>query len=928
MGRSRGPKKFSFPLPRRSRSKVGDDEAHSTPSIPSAAEWPPSHREEPTSKAHRVLGTSEALYRSTSGQTSRSSIPPSPGFMSVTVSEATRGSQIDERTCTVAADNGYPIRPGISKRPSSNILGRTYTTDGGRSDNSSVSHRLHQQTSSSTMRSHYDAKNSPLSISQQTSNSAVRDRALRRGKPPVVTTDYDDEEDHAIGPASPHALRAPKKESRKSKPAKLDLSKLFPKPKTGGDGREYGPALFSPTKMVNSPAAMSMVSDYFPRPMTREPTPQIGEQAKLKTTSRHQNPIMHSDRTPSSPVRKFKRDEYDNAKVHVRRPPKGVQHWFDALDEDSDETSDDTKVPLYAPKAVRANVMPQIPVRKASLDRLSTNGVPSRRDKHPSRFAPGARHDTFSHEDLVDVSRLTSPSEYSLNTQNSMKSTKTKESAISKTNLQDSSVLSISSSEDEFDHGSSKARKFAVRKSLDMSADADDVVIGQAQAFELRQHRRPSIGMMSTRTSSTSAATIEVMYTPEPPFPAYNFPRRSDYSGYRLSGHIRQPSVIHEDEDFRPQTALNAPLSPDTRSIVSARTSASEPHFRANGSRKMMAVTAEEEALLELMRKKRAAMSKAGTRQSEYMAFDTENREQPPRTSAFLSMDASPKPTADIKNNRQPSPLLLPPRGRALKSVHESDVTTSQLRDSSASASDWSDRHNSPVSQRRLPHYLPTPAEFSPLEPFPPSPPTRTTSVVSPTTTEHASPLPSPRTPKLRYGERDIDVKVASSDTSNELEEVTVLENGILGTKSDSVKSDASFDSSSRHQRRRTASSGTDVSFPIPPKSRDLPPVSEMSSRPSSIIEPTLPKLPKHSSKRISGLALSAMTSSISRTSSVHSNSSRTSSYSQSSSINSGFEKRKSKRPSRRSVTSHPRDDRNSVSDDVLAAWNSLGGTY
>ena len=32
-----------------------------------------------------------------------------------------------------------------------------------------------------------------------------------------------------------------------------------------------------------------------------------------------------------------KRDSFNRAKIHVRRPPKGVQHWFDALDDDSSD---------------------------------------------------------------------------------------------------------------------------------------------------------------------------------------------------------------------------------------------------------------------------------------------------------------------------------------------------------------------------------------------------------------------------------------------------------------------------------------------------------------------------------------------------------------------------------------------------------------
>lgn len=120
----RGPKKFSFPLPRRSRSKLDVHDVHPAPSIPSGPERPSRH-EDTSSKAHRVLGTSDTLHRSTSRQ---STIPPSPGYMSITVSEASFGSHIDERNSQTATENsGHPKRPSMSKRPSSNVLGRTYT---------------------------------------------------------------------------------------------------------------------------------------------------------------------------------------------------------------------------------------------------------------------------------------------------------------------------------------------------------------------------------------------------------------------------------------------------------------------------------------------------------------------------------------------------------------------------------------------------------------------------------------------------------------------------------------------------------------------------------------------------------------------------------------------------------------------------------
>jgi hypothetical protein len=904
--------KFSFPIPGRRQKKTDQQADHNNSPLPPAHEWP-SRLDEPSSKAHRVLGTSEPMFRTTSKQT----VPPSPGFMSISVSEASYGSHRDDR----ADPNGSQGRLGVSRRPSSNLMGHAYSGEGRRgSDFSTASHRLHPQTSSSTLRSHYDAKSSPLSISQQTSDSAVRDMALRRGQPPIVT-EYNSNGDIA-SPMSP-AIRdeTRRKEQRKSKPARLDLSKLFPKPRTG-ESHSFSNALLSPSKMVNSPAALSINSDYqFPRPMTREPTPNPRGQVKLKKAPPPQ-PVSVPP-TPTSPARRFRRDEYDNAKVHVRRPPKGVQHWFDALDEDSDEARENRAMPVYAPTAVRPTETARAPARKTSNSRLGSDAG-SYQGARSHHLSPAVRCDTFTHEDLVDVARLTSPSQISL------QSTRTKESALSKTNLQDSSVLSFSSSEEESDEVQSKPHKVAVRKSLDTNEDSGEIIIGRAEAFEMRHHRNPSAAQMSMRSTSTSAATIEVMYTPEPPFSPFHYPRNSSYSGSRRSSHMRQPSVIHEDDNYRPQTAVNRASSPPAQSIRSVRTSTSEPKSRSDGSHKLMEVTEEEEALLELMRKKRAAMAKALIPQVIPPVGEQDKQRQTPpqaargpyRTSGFLA-EASPVRAVERKASKRnstlsPSPLQLPPRGRPLKAHYDATMGLSHLRDDSTSDA-WSDRQSSPASHVTMPPHLPAPSAFSPLDPFPPPSPMLTASMTSPTTTEHASPLPSPVTPGLRAYEEELNVKVANSDTSNDLDELTVLDTGVIDISQSRGKSPSDVSS---HRRRRTASSGADVTFPVPPTHgiRDLTPVSEASSRPPSIIEPPISR---KATKRVSGLTLLTNGTSRSRQSSV---ASQTSQQSHASSYINGTDKKSSRYAP--SSTGSSKGKRSSVSDDVLAAWGSLGGTY
>jgi hypothetical protein len=953
MGRNRG--KFSFPIPgRRSQKKNDrDDDANSPLPTPSAHQRPPRIEEPSSSKAHRVLGTSDAMYRTTSKQ----SVPASPGYMSVTVSEASYGSQHDDRASN-RDHNGYLQQPVLSRRASSNVIGRLYSGEARRgSDHSAASNRLHPQTSNSTMRSHYDAKSSPMAISQQTSDSAVRDMALRRGQPQVVTDYSNGYEASPVSPVIHNEAR--RKEQRKSKPARLDLSKLFPKPR-GGEGSSHSHALLSPTKMVNSPAAMSFSSDYhFPRPMTREPTPNPTAQVKPKKLQRK----VSAPPTPTSPMRKVDRDEYDNAKVHIRRPPKGVQHWFDALDEESDEM--DKTVPIHAPKAVRPYDHPEVPSRKTSLGQLHP-GTAKQQTSRSQHLEPSRRRDTFSHEDLVDVARLTSPSQYSL------QSTKTKESALSKSNLQDSSVLSFSSSEDEYDEEQGNSRRVPVRKSLDNYSDAGEIEIGQAHAYELRSQRRPSRHM--SMRSSTSAATIEVMYTPEPPFTPLHYPRNSSYSGSRRSSHVRQPSVIHEDDDVRPRTSINyamshpyhedhdvrprtsmhVTMSPPAPSIHSTRTSMSEPKPRSDGTQKFMAVTAEEEALLELMRKKRAAMG-MGMPQIPQIDFPKEEDEErskapiehsrgPYRTSGFLA-EASPVRGPEHQAGRpaavtpSPLPLQLPPRGRPLKTHYDANAGQNQLRDSFTSDA-WSESNSRAPSRMSIPHHLPTPSAFSPLDPFPPSSPVLTASVTSPTTTEHASPLPSPVTPGLRAYENDINVKVANSDTSNDVDEVSVLETGVIDVLPQRVKSPNPSNDTSNHQRRRTASShGADMSFPVPPTHgiADLTPVSEASFRLPTTMEPSIPKIPAKNSKRMSGLTLLTNSSSRSRQSSIHSQASsqsHASSYLNSSSAEKKSARFVSHQSSNGSLSAHSSSSRrkekkrNSISDDVLAAWNSLGGTY
>ncbi|KAF1998308.1 hypothetical protein P154DRAFT_524218 [Amniculicola lignicola CBS 123094] len=974
----RGPK-FSFPLPGRSkrekekeRNKLDNDNTLSTPSISlsQAPEWSPRPDSNHSySKAERLLGTTGLSYRPSSR--SQTSPLPSPGYMTITVSESSFGSDFTDRASTAAVeDNAYHsgTRLGMVGRPSSNILGSVYNEDGRRPSNgSTVSRQVHPKGSNSTLRSYYDAQTSPLAISQQTSASAVRDMALRKGKPPVVNGQSQDGFDSRH--LSPNALYDTKKQPRKSKPARLDLSKLFPKPRANGDPGNMG-ALLSPSKLVNSPSAMSTTSEYFPRPMTREPTPTLDGPVKLtKTAKRQQASSSPQPQRSSSPVRKFKRDTYDSAKINVRRPPRGVQHWFDALGEDSDEDLDEDRPSVVVPKPVHPHGY-RPPPRTSSLGKLLQDAAtPPHQNLHPQY--PGSRKESAGPNPFASHS-LNSPSQYSMQSQASLSSSRTKESAFSKSNLQDSSVLSMSSSEDEGEPEKPTSRQFVVRDSID---DVDDeIIIGKAQAFEVRPRnhgRRPSEGKLSVLSTSTNAQTIEVMYSPEQTFspsPAF----ASKYSS-RRSSHVRQPSVIHEHEQPRPATSSARPKSPSATSVLSARTSKSEP--RSADGHKLMEVTAEEEALLEMMRKKRAAMAKHSFVEGYKTAIkleETRQRTPPegvdPRTSAFLAAESPSGSPARIANvaprhsaARPMSPFLLSPstRGRTAKSGQDLDVGTSILRDSSSCESY---RAPAPTSERRpspsgLSRQL-SPSAFSPLDmfPFPGAPTPTEASIASPTTTDHASPLPSPVTPGLRHGEADVNVKVATSEPSCDgIDDVAVAETGVIEPPSGSIMKSGEQRNSQMviHQRRRTASSGADVSFSppilesptLPRKTKSALLLNSLyavapndpAPDPRTALPPpntVLPTIPPKSSRRSVNLSVNTLGGARSRQSSFGSSrTSRTSSPALagpgdrrsrvSSSVSRGNSINSVKRESSAVGTSSTRC---SVSEDVLAAWGNLGG--
>ncbi|KAE9373448.1 hypothetical protein N431DRAFT_316992, partial [Stipitochalara longipes BDJ] len=179
MGRT---SKFHFPMPGRKHTSGKDNISASSPAISTSNNL---------SKAQRFLGTDNDLNIDSptreDGHPWRYPGSRSSG-MSISISESTQstnesGSVHDAQFDQLDDESGvFPRAP--HGKASSTLLGQRYADDGA-STNASINSRLRHEGSSSTLRSYYDRQKSPLSISQQTSNSSARDLALRKGFPPI-----------------------------------------------------------------------------------------------------------------------------------------------------------------------------------------------------------------------------------------------------------------------------------------------------------------------------------------------------------------------------------------------------------------------------------------------------------------------------------------------------------------------------------------------------------------------------------------------------------------------------------------------------------------------------------------------------------------------------------------------------------------------
>jgi len=588
-------------------------------SLQPATNTPPTTSNNRLSKAQRILGTDNDLnidspVYDTGGDYSWRNVGSRSSDMSISISESTQSTNENESIHESESEQWdresgvFPNAQRLHGKASSTLLGQ-HLNEERPIDPSGAAASLRHNDSSSTLKSYYDRQKSPLAISQQTSASSARDLALRKGFPPVLQRSpllnvesidrfEDDFAENCVYTKEEEEL-VPQK--MKKKPARLDLSMLFPRSRKHGD---KSPAA-SPSSMSTNNSLMSI-----PQP---ESTRRRLKKTASKESMQSQKNSIRTTRSQDSQARQMNTASH-NLYDHL---PVRVPHM-----DQIPEASVPERIASRARRDDHGHSNPN-----ASSEYLSTS---DRDREHPD-------HSPFSWKN-VRSSMMVSPYDNSSAASISSRNTKTSRAAsiMSHSDLKDKSVLSLSS-ESEGESSDADIRSVV---SPNPSSKFDRMIQQAPERSSLRQsdtQRRsanPHGGLTPWAQGQRRSTTKERSSLLQIP--------KTTPHGSRSSGVAWQPSQA-ENYAPHPQKESHMSVQKEKRaprhhpsSIKSGRSlqqptpplSPSSVEFRQNPEResRFMAVTKQEEALLEALRMKRARM-----REEIIEEHETKKTPSPPR---------------------------------------------------------------------------------------------------------------------------------------------------------------------------------------------------------------------------------------------------------------------------------------------------------
>jgi hypothetical protein len=599
MGRT---SKFLFPLPGRKTSKDKDQERERTDrEYPSKTSSGVSISNKP-SKAQRLLGPGNELNIDSPTR----SEPPSWQYpssrssgMSISISESTHSTRSTTDTGSLSGSNvdRWDQESGVFPRwqanqlgkASSTILGQNYREDAG-TDTSS--RRMRHEASDSTLKSYYDRQKSPLAVSQQTSESSARDLALRKGLPPIVrspllqTESFDAFDQDFVGNNGDLARDA----SSKKKPPRLDLSMLL-----GRSRKSAAESLLSPASiMSNTTNASKNSSSFGRRKISRKNSKESVLSQKMSIRS-----TQSSDPRQRQPnQRQYNSHENDEGlrkrSLTMSRIP-------------------ESRVPDQAPQARRdgSSRSDQQPIYPNAAPKLQRGERPRTSTSHLSPMESQG----FSWKSVR--SNMTGPysdqasSAASISSRNTRTSRHTSTSVFSNSDLKQSSVLSLSS-ESEGDLTDEEPIPPSPAPPTHSKLARVPTVSSQ-RSTDSRHLSAPKPQASTSRKGSRKVAAQSSSFQPIPeaslPDPRISGPWLTPAtSSDHERANYQKPEKIERKSSRKPPSLLSnrtvlqptPPLSPTSLEVREVKSRSS----------RYMAVTKQEEQLLEALRQKRANMKK------------------------------------------------------------------------------------------------------------------------------------------------------------------------------------------------------------------------------------------------------------------------------------------------------------------------------
>lgn len=532
-------------------------------------------------KVQHILGVTEADINSARNQSVSSGGGQAYGDNSFSDGTTELGTSFQH-------DEKPPHIPDLTLKASSVLLHEQYRSP---SRPSSIhSPQLRKYDSSSTLQSHYDAQKAPPAVSQQTSDSSRRDFALRKGQPVVVTSTTKEKD----------SLRQFKLLNQNGKPA-ADNKKLSKnRPVTGNSNSRHSTASseqHNSSKRSSPPTSISSNNG-----ITNKTSKGVRFMTSPASASRNRKQATQTQKSLLEPM------DPACVKVNIRRPKAGAKHWFDGHEDDSSED-----------ESVHE---PEFNQRFASgLESAFQNGqfkeIP---EKQSSRIASIISSDLSSSTVTPRNSTIQQPiyeqngivpriavlnakaSQSSLANDKISSSAQYKGDPFIKADLNNMSMLNLSSSDDE-EEDMTVPENFVtppigppLRESVALAfKDDSDVELGTAKAVN------PTLTVAAAETLYARKLKVDALRTKRQPL-RMPIPKRG--SSLMLSYLNDQAETQNDLIASFPATPIESAASFRT----SIRSSVALSEAESLESCRMMPVTKQEESLLAAMRLKKATM--------------------------------------------------------------------------------------------------------------------------------------------------------------------------------------------------------------------------------------------------------------------------------------------------------------------------------